>query len=1203
MFTAEPSYGKGGSVVEKARIAREERAHQRQRELAAIKIQSYARGYFARCAVATRWREELDNLMGWDAMDTKSTQQNNTSDQNSTNFKKPDGSASATDYIPAHTKQVSTEEWRFASFGINKLTGAYSNLSIAKSNSAEVAAKNETLTTNNQNTIEQVETNARPISPPIALNNGIQENYDKFKNAMQSQNLPQVKQVKKVSGEKIFKIVKQFLFIYNYKRDRERFLELCKYLVYNTESESSLKYSYVALCIHKQLVLPWIEQIKLILWECCKTLDQTQKSSENLLLSPYLKMLVLFTDVSNWKVMKKQSALLPVLSQVCTSISSELFKQGCLCVIGSLLNKRITTMDSGLISACIVFTIRVITASNFSDESLTGFMSNMLTVPALIWHLTKKLPQCVAFLHESCLISHLIALFHVEGACQRHGVITSCSSSRNVIDVLCVVANLVQLLVADIETTRQKRAESVALLNQLLKFLCKNTAGQSMNISTWHPVLGYFSGNATEHTEAMQFVRKQLQFLWEPSFVKVVFHDVLTLKPLHDETSLPAQAEQISTKTKSKTKLADKFNAYLKRIASSRPQMSMLPTGGRKLEYAEVKNTCCGCLLYRRALTIVTKQLALEMLTGLTFMDEVLCRMWRFICEIGPSGGLQLFLSSLTLPPDIAEPYFAVFTLFCDMTAHILSILDDIEFYEQQIPFHLEELVTISAFLKQFVFKAIWSRIVKDSQSSMYYVFDSAHTLLMMLYDRDARRSFTPQNHWLCKDIKPSTIRGEVEKSQPRAKLVVEKIPFVLPHKERVILFRSFISADRASIGITDEDISAHIRVHRSRLVDDGYTQLKTLSPASMKGVIRVKFVNDLGLDEAGIDQDGVFKEFLEEIITKVFNPDMNLFKVTSGEESKLYPSPLSHLQDDHLDLFAFIGRMLGKAVYEGIVLDIPFANFFLRNLLSQQHTKLYSPIDELPSLDSEFYKNLTWIKRYEGDISDLGLSFTYEEDAMGKVESHDLVPGGSAIAVTNENRIMYIHTLAHYRLHTQIRQQTRAFVSGFRSIISHSWTTMFSAPELQRLISGDNIDLDLTDLKRHVVYYGGFHSSHRVVRWLWDILERDYTAQDRAGFLKFVTSCSRPPLLGFAHLQPQFSIRCVEVPDDEDTGDTMATVLRGFFRLSSSKSRRSQQHPHRLPTASTCFNLLKLPNYPNKEILKEKLKQAIANNTGFELS
>lgn len=48
----------------------------------------------------------------------------------------------------------------------------------------------------------------------------------------------------------------------------------------------------------------------------------------------------------------------------------------------------------------------------------------------------------------------------------------------------------------------------------------------------------------------------------------------------------------------------------------------------------------------------------------------------------------------------------------------------------------------------------------------------------------------------------------------------------------------------------------------------------------ALKGVIRVKFINEQGLDEAGIDQDGVFKEFLEETIKRVFNPSLNLFKV-----------------------------------------------------------------------------------------------------------------------------------------------------------------------------------------------------------------------------------------------------------------------------------------------------------------------------------
>jgi ubiquitin-protein ligase E3 B len=33
--------------------------------------------------------------------------------------------------------------------------------------------------------------------------------------------------------------------------------------------------------------------------------------------------------------------------------------------------------------------------------------------------------------------------------------------------------------------------------------------------------------------------------------------------------------------------------------------------------------------------------------------------------------------------------------------------------------------------------------------------------------------------------------------------------------------------------------------------------------------------------------------------------------------EERLYPSPTSYMQDNHLQLFEFVGRMLGKAVYE----------------------------------------------------------------------------------------------------------------------------------------------------------------------------------------------------------------------------------------------------------------------------------------------
>ena len=40
-----------------------------------------------------------------------------------------------------------------------------------------------------------------------------------------------------------------------------------------------------------------------------------------------------------------------------------------------------------------------------------------------------------------------------------------------------------------------------------------------------------------------------------------------------------------------------------------------------------------------------------------------------------------------------------------------------------------------------------------------------------------------------------------------------------------------------------------------------------------------------------------------------------------------------------------------------------------------------------------------------------------------------------------------------------------------------------------------------------------------------------------------------------------------------------------------------------RLPTASTCMNLLKLPDFKDSVILKTKLLYAIESEAGFELS
>uniref|UniRef100_A0AAR2LQS1 Ubiquitin-protein ligase E3B n=1 Tax=Pygocentrus nattereri TaxID=42514 RepID=A0AAR2LQS1_PYGNA len=979
---------------------------------------------------------------------------------------------------------------------------------------------------------------------------------------------------------------------------RRRFEKLCRTILSSMEVENEPKVWYVSLALSKDLTIPWLKQIKDVLWVSCEFLKKLKPDimQDNKLVTLYLTMLVTFTDTSTWKIIRgKGEALKPALHRICENIMGHLNQKGFYSVLQILLTNGLArsrpSLSKGTLTAIFTLSLRPVVAANFSDNLLRSFLIHIMSVPAIISHLNTLTPDCMITIQTHDLMRKFILFVSREEQCSD---ICVCLEGSH---TLCLLGNLIQLGYLNVKVLEQEAGHFVKDLTDMLSYCQRYVSQKKSNLTHWHPVLGWFS--QTVHyglNDSMPLVTKQLQCLWGVPVICTLFCDVLS-KKLEVQEPTPAPPPPQPNTLQNNLPVKNLFKRAFQKSASVRNILK--PVGGRRVDSAEVQKVCSVCVLYQTALTTLT-QIRLQILTGLTYLDDLLPKLWAFICELGPQGGLKLFLECLNNDTDESKQLLAMLMLFCDCSRHLITILDDIEVYEEQISFKMEELITISSFLNTFVYKMIWDGILENANGEKLELFHSVHGWLMVLYERDCRRRFTPDEHWLRKDLKPSLLFQELEKGKKRAQLLLQYIPHVIPHKNRVLLFRNIVTKEKETLGLVETSSASphvtHITIRRSRMLEDGYDQLRRLPVNSIKGVIRVKFVNDLGVDEAGIDQDGVFKEFLEEIIKKVFNPALNLFKTTNGNE-RLYPSPTSNIHENHLQLFEFVGKMLGKALYEGIVVDVPFASFFLSQVLGHHHSSFYSYIDELPSLDSEFYKNLTSIKRYDGDVSDLGLTLSYDEDVMGQLVCHELIPGGKTMPVTNENKISYIHLMAHFRMHTQIKDQTVAFIRGFRSIINPEWLHMFSTPEVQRLISGDNAEIDLDDLKKHTVYYGGFHSSHRVIIWLWDILSSDFTPEERAMFLKFVTSCSRPPLLGFAYLKPPFSIRCVEVSDDQDTGDTLGSVLRGFFTI------RKKEPGGRLPTSSTCFNLLKLPNYSKKSILRDKLRYAISMNTGFELS
>ncbi|XP_066897843.1 ubiquitin-protein ligase E3C isoform X2 [Kogia breviceps] len=584
-----------------------------------------------------------------------------------------------------------------------------------------------------------------------------------------------------------------------------------------------------------------------------------------------------------------------------------------------------------------------------------------------------------------------------------------------------------------------------------------------------------------------------------------------------------------------------------------------------------------------------------------------------------------------------------LFYLFSSLFSHSLISIHDNEFFGDPIevvgqrqssmmPFTLEELITLSRCLRDaclgiiklaypeikpevreeyiIAFRSIgvttnseMQQCIQMEQKRWIQLFKVITNLVKMLKSRDARRNFCPPNHWLSEqeDIRADKVtqlyvpesrsawrfrrmgrigplRSTLDAPAPpplcvseeRRLAILTELPFVVPFEERVKIFQRLIYADKQEVQGDGPFLDGiNVTIRRNYIYEDAYDKLSPENEPDLKKRIRVHLLNAHGLDEAGIDGGGIFREFLNELLKSGFNPNQGFFKTTN--EGLLYPNPAAQMLvgESFARHYYFLGRMLGKALYENMLVELPFAGFFLSKLLG---TSADVDIHHLASLDPEVYKNLLFLKSYEGDVEELGLNFTVVNNDLGEAQVVELKFGGKDIPVSSANRIAYIHLVADYRLNRQIRQHCLAFRQGLANVVSLEWLRMFDQQEIQVLISGAQVPISLEDLKSFTNYSGGYSADHPVIRVFWRVVE-GFTDEEKRKLLKFVTSCSRPPLLGFKELYPAFCIH------------------NGGSDL------------ERLPTASTCMNLLKLPEFQDEALLRSKLLYAIECAAGFELS
>ncbi|KAL3504968.1 hypothetical protein ACH5RR_034809 [Cinchona calisaya] len=358
------------------------------------------------------------------------------------------------------------------------------------------------------------------------------------------------------------------------------------------------------------------------------------------------------------------------------------------------------------------------------------------------------------------------------------------------------------------------------------------------------------------------------------------------------------------------------------------------------------------------------------------------------------------------------------------------------------------------------------------------------------------------------------------------------------------------------------------ISVRRAYILEDSYNQLRMRTAEELKGRLTVHFQG-----EEGIDAGGLTREWYQLLSRVIFDKGALLF-TTVGNESTFQPNPNSVYQTEHLSYFKFVGRVVGKALFDGQLLDVHFTRSFYKHILGVKVT-----YHDIEAIDPDYFKNLKWM--LENDISDiLDLTFSIDADEeklilyeRTEVTDYELIPGGRNIRVTEENKHQYVDLVAEHRLTTAIRPQINAFLEGFNELIHRDLISIFNDKELELLISGLP-DIDLDDLRANTEY-SGYSAASLVIQWFWEVVQ-GLSKEDKARLLQFVTGTSKVPLEGFSALQG----------------------ISGSQKFQIHKAYGSPDH---LPSAHTCFNQLDLPEYPSKQHLEERLLLAIHEaNEGF---
>lgn len=222
----------------------------------------------------------------------------------------------------------------------------------------------------------------------------------------------------------------------------------------------------------------------------------------------------------------------------------------------------------------------------------------------------------------------------------------------------------------------------------------------------------------------------------------------------------------------------------------------------------------------------------------------------------------------------------------------------------------------------------------------------------------------------------------------------------------------------------------------------------------------------------------------------------------------------------DYQHLFSFFGKLIGKALFDRIPVNLCLNRHVYLALLGKTTVDDFANLEEFKQVDVSVYNSLKFFR--DNDLTKYAdVIEQFFEHSTDEGKSVELKPGGQVTRVTNENKQDFIMLKCHYIAYKQCKSQLDSLTAGFYSVVPYEWIAHLTPEELEVQLCGQSV-IDLDDWKENTEYRGFFlaNVSASVTRF-WQIMAT-YNQKELGRVLQFCTGTSRVPLGGFVELESQ---------------------------------------------------------------------------------